>query len=394
MKKRSQKSRLLIGYAISGLGDQFYIFAIPLLLLSKTHSSIIMGLLTAMEYLPTALFGLTIGPIFDIWPRKKVMLISLLMQAILVVCAPLLIIKDIPIFWILVAVFLFGTFDLITWTGYQIFIAESVDNNELSTVSGQVGLISAIQKTFGPGIAAIIINLVNYAGGFLLDALSFGYLTYVVKDYEPLNREPGYFENKRSFKSSAKNGWTFLFSQPIIKWIIISFFVANIGFQAVVPMLTFLLRQVMKTSVNMISVFFSIAAIASIIGNFIYLRLNKKIKLGLQLVLIGIMIALGFVLMLNVKSFIMVTCGYAIVSFGSVWSQANFFTVIQSKTPNRYKGTITSIATSLTRLIGPIMSVFSGVLIRYEVHSIFVIAIFCMVVSVAMTFTSKLSRLD
>lgn len=98
MKKRSQKSRLLIGYAISGLGDQFYIFAIPLLLLSKTHSSIIMGLLTAMEYLPTALFGLTIGPIFDIWPRKKVMLISLLMQAILVVCAPLLIIKDIPIF--------------------------------------------------------------------------------------------------------------------------------------------------------------------------------------------------------------------------------------------------------------------------------------------------------
>lgn len=394
MKKKAQKSQLLIGYAISGLGDQFYIFAIPLLLLSKTHSSVIMGLLTAVEYLPTALFGLTIGPLFDIWSRKKVMLVSLLMQAILVICAPLLIIKNAPLVWTLAAIFFFGTFDLITWTGYQILIAEAVKPDELSTVSGQVGLISAVQKTFGPGIAAIIIRIVNYAGGFLLDALSFGYLTYVVKDYEPIKTAAVGSKKQSSFKKSAKDGLTFLFSNSALKWIVASFFVANIGFQAVVPMLTFLLKQVMKISVNMISVFFSIAAIASIIGNFIYLRLNKKIKLGRQLVLIGEMIGLGFALMLDVKSFIMVTCGYAIVSFGSVWSQANFFIVIQSKTPARYKGTITSIATSLTRLIGPVMSICSGMLVKYEVHSIFVIAILCMVVSVIMTFAGNLFRLD
>ncbi|WP_187158149.1 hypothetical protein [Lactobacillus apis] len=49
MKKLKEESKLLLGYAISGMGDQFYIFAIPLLMLSKTHSSIIMGLLTAVE---------------------------------------------------------------------------------------------------------------------------------------------------------------------------------------------------------------------------------------------------------------------------------------------------------------------------------------------------------
>ncbi|WP_258365301.1 MFS transporter [Lactobacillus helveticus] len=81
---KKQSTQLLIGYTISGLGDQFYTFAIPLLMLTRSHSSITMGLLTAMEYLPTALFGIIIGSIFDIFSRKNIMLYSLLMQSILI----------------------------------------------------------------------------------------------------------------------------------------------------------------------------------------------------------------------------------------------------------------------------------------------------------------------
>lgn len=394
MKKLSQKSKLLLGYAISGLGDQFYTFAIPLLILSKTHSSIIMGLLTAVEYLPTALFGLTIGPIFDIYSRKKIMVISLIMQMLLVISAPILIMNNAPISLILLIVFLFGSFDLVSWTGYQIFIAESVTDSELSTVSGQVGLISSVQKTFGPGIAAIVINLINYLGGFLLDALSFGYLTYVIKDYKPINKKVKSSNKNGTFKSSAKEGLNFLYRQHTIKWFIASFFVANIGFQSVIPMLTYLLKQSMHVSVNMVSVFFTIAAVSSITGNFIYIHLNKKIKLGFQVIAIGLLIAFGFLTMLNVNSFVLVTLGYAVVSFGSVWAQANFFTVIQSRTPDKYKGTITSIATSLTRIIGPVMSLLSGIMIKFEVHSIFWVAAFCMVLSVVISFTGKLNKLE
>ena len=394
MKKLSQKSKLLLGYAISGLGDQFYTFAIPLLILSKTHSSIIMGLLTAVEYLPTALFGLTIGPIFDIYSRKKIMVISLIMQMLLVISAPILIMNNAPISLILLIVFLFGSFDLVSWTGYQIFIAESVTDSELSTVSGQVGLISSVQKTFGPGIAAIVINLINYLGGFLLDALSFGYLTYVIKDYKPINKKVKSSNKKGTFKSSAKEGLNFLYRQHTIKWFIASFFVANIGFQSVIPMLTYLLKQSMHVSVNMVSVFFTIAAVSSITGNFIYIHLNKKIKLGFQVIAIGLLIAFGFLTMLNVNSFVLVTLGYAVVSFGSVWAQANFFTVIQSRTPDKYKGTITSIATSLTRIIGPVIFVIIVIMIKFEVHSIFWLAAFCMVLSVVISFTGKLNKLE
>ena len=164
-----QDKKLLIGYAISGFGDQFYTFAIPLLLLTRSRSAILMGLLTAMEYLPTALFGLVIGSIFDKYSRKKIMFFSLIMQATLILIIPLLILHDFPIALVLFMIFLIGTFDLMSWTGYQILISESVSENELSKISGTVGLISSIQKTFGPGIAAIIVNLFNYLGGCRLD---------------------------------------------------------------------------------------------------------------------------------------------------------------------------------------------------------------------------------
>ena len=392
MKKLKEESKLLLGYAISGMGDQFYIFAIPLLMLSKTHSSIIMGLLTAVEYLPTALFGLIIGPIYDIYSRKRIMLISLVMQMLLILCVPILTANNVSIYLILLIVFLLGSFDLISWTGYQIFIAESVDTEELSSVSGKVGLISSIQKTFGPGISAIIINLLNYMGGFLLDSLSFGYLALVIRNYQPLHEEKN-ATAQSSFKKGTKDGIKFLFSQHTIKWLIISFLVANIGFQSVIPMLTFVLKQAMNLSVNMVSIFFTVSAVASIIGNFAYLHLNKKFKIGFQLVMIGLLIALYFSIMLNTKSFIMVTSGYALVSFGSVWSQANFFTIIQAKTPTQYKGTITAVSTSLTRIIGPIMSLVSGVLVNCEVHLIFIVAVICLVASVLLNFVSGLNNL-
>lgn len=149
----------------------------------------------------------------------------------------------------------------------------------------------------------------------------------------------------------------------------------------------------MKVSVNMVSIFYTVAAIASILGNFIYLRINKSMRLGTQMIMIALLIMGGFLIMLDVQSFIWVTFGYALVSFGSVWSQANFFTVIQAETPSKFKGTITSISTSLTRIIGPVMSLISGFLIKAEVHSIFIVAAICMSFSILITVVTGLGKL-
>ncbi|WEV38259.1 hypothetical protein OZX58_05855 [Lactobacillus sp. ESL0680] len=37
-KNFNNKRKLLLGYAVSGFGDQFYTFAVPLLMLTINHS--------------------------------------------------------------------------------------------------------------------------------------------------------------------------------------------------------------------------------------------------------------------------------------------------------------------------------------------------------------------
>lgn len=389
---KKQSTQLLIGYTISGLGDQFYTFAIPLLMLTRSHSSITMGLLTAMEYLPTALFGIIIGSIFDIFSRKNIMLYSLLMQSILILIIPLITVYKFPIWLILITIFFIGTFDLISWTGYQILISESVTTAELSDVSGKIGLISSIQKTVSPGISAVVVNLLNYLGGFILDFLSFLYLAITVKKLHIEQPTPN--SKKKNIKRILSDGIKFLINQHEIKWMVLSFLAANIGFQLIIPMLTFILKQRMHVSIDKISLLFTISSIASIIGNFIYLRYGKKIKLGLQLIAIGLLITLGFILMLDLKSFWLFLIGYAIVSFGSVWAQANFFTIIQSRTPNKYKGMVTSTSTSLTRITGPFIAILSGIIIKVSYELLFSLAILCMLLSIGITLLSKLYKLD
>ncbi|NRO35687.1 MFS transporter [Lactobacillus helveticus] len=389
---KKQSTQLLIGYTISGLGDQFYTFAIPLLMLTRSHSSITMGLLTAMEYLPTALFGIIIGSIFDIFSRKNIMLYSLLMQSILILIIPLITVYKFPIWLILITIFFIGTFDLISWTGYQILISESVTTAELSDVSGKIGLISSIQKTVSPGISAVVVNLLNYLGGFILDFLSFLYLAITVKKLHIEQPTPN--SKKKNIKRILSDGIKFLINQHEIKWMVLSFLAANIGFQLIIPMLTFILKQRMHVSIDKISLLFTISSIASIIGNFIYLRYGKKIKLGLQLIAIGLLITLGFILMLDLKSFWLFLIGYAIVSFGSVWAQANFFTIIQSRTPNKYKGMVTSTSTSLTRITGPFIAILSGIIIKVSYELLFSLAILCMLLSIGITLLNKLYKLD
>lgn len=389
---KKQSTQLLIGYTISGLGDQFYTFAIPLLMLTRSHSSITMGLLTAMEYLPTALFGIIIGSIFDIFSRKNIMLYSLLMQSILILIIPLITVYKFPIWLILITIFFIGTFDFISWTGYQILISESVTTAELSDVSGKIGLISSIQKTVSPGISAVVVNLLNYLGGFILDFLSFLYLAITVKKLHIEQPTPN--SKKKNIKRILSDGIKFLINQHEIKWMVLSFLAANIGFQLIIPMLTFILKQRMHVSIDKISLLFTISSIASIIGNFIYLRYGKKIKLGLQLIAIGLLITLGFILMLDLKSFWLFLIGYAIVSFGSVWAQANFFTIIQSRTPNKYKGMVTSTSTSLTRITGPFIAILSGIIIKVSYELLFSLAILCMLLSIGITLLNKLYKLD
>ena len=74
---RSRNFRLLwIGEGISLLGDQFYLIALPWLVLSLTGNPLAVGTVLAMAGIPRALFMLVVGALTDRFTPRKLMINS------------------------------------------------------------------------------------------------------------------------------------------------------------------------------------------------------------------------------------------------------------------------------------------------------------------------------
>ena len=79
---------LWIGHLISHAGDSIYAIALPWMILEMTGSKSLTGLVSMSAYLPALIFGLYAGVVVDHYNRKRVMIISDILRALLVGVIP------------------------------------------------------------------------------------------------------------------------------------------------------------------------------------------------------------------------------------------------------------------------------------------------------------------
>src|SRR6185295_19732466 len=78
------------GQTISNLGSSFTEFALPLLIFKLTGSALNLAISSATTFLPYLLFGLLIGAWVDRVNRKRLMIITDLLRALILASIPLL----------------------------------------------------------------------------------------------------------------------------------------------------------------------------------------------------------------------------------------------------------------------------------------------------------------
>src|SRR3954453_13682831 len=101
------------GQTISNLGSSFTQWAVPLLVFQLSHSAVNLGVAVAATFLPYLLFGLPIGAWVDRVDRKRLMILTDLLRALLLASIPLLAALDqLPLWWIYTAGFLISTLSI------------------------------------------------------------------------------------------------------------------------------------------------------------------------------------------------------------------------------------------------------------------------------------------
>jgi predicted MFS family arabinose efflux permease len=174
---------LWIGEGISLLGDQFYMIALPWLVLSLTGNALAVGTVMAIAGIPRALFMLVGGALIDRFTPRKLMINSNLARMVLTGLLAVLVATNLIQIWMLYALALFfGLADAFFFPAQTSIVPQLVDKDQLQQGNAVIHGTATLSLIVGPILAAAAISWLDggvthsisgMALAFGLDSLSF-----------------------------------------------------------------------------------------------------------------------------------------------------------------------------------------------------------------------------
>ena len=164
----------LIGGTISFLGDQFYLVALPWLVLQQTASAMAMGAIMMAGAIPRALLMLMGGAVSDRMSARKIMMGTATARTICVTVIGLLVWLRVLQTWELYALaFAFGVADAFAAPAQSAYMPSLVKREQMVAASSVSQSTAQLTTIVGPVPAGFVIQALGIAWAFFLDAISF-----------------------------------------------------------------------------------------------------------------------------------------------------------------------------------------------------------------------------
>ena len=165
---------LWIGNTVSGCGDQFFLVALPWLILQLTGSGAVLGGIMMVEAIPRAALMLVGGAVTDrVSPRKIMILTAALRTLLVATLAAFIWTHHVEIWHIYVLSFFFGVADAFAAPAAQTFLPSLVAPAQLPAANALSQGTQQIAMLAMPAPAGIIIAAFGVAWAFSIDAISF-----------------------------------------------------------------------------------------------------------------------------------------------------------------------------------------------------------------------------
>jgi MFS family permease len=165
---------LWLGGAVSAFGDQFYLVALPWLVLQLTGSNLAVGTVLMCAAIPRAVLMLGGGAVSDRIAPRRIMLTTASTRTIFVGAVGLLVWLHIVQLWHLgVLAFAFGVADAFGLPAFQSLLPQLIEREQLPSANAAFQSVYQIAMMVGPAPAGIAIKAFGIASAFFIDAVSF-----------------------------------------------------------------------------------------------------------------------------------------------------------------------------------------------------------------------------
>lgn len=346
------------------------------LVLKLTNSAFLLGVVSALQFLPVLLFSLFAGVIIDRFPKRRLLLFtqtSLMISAFIL--ATLTAFRIIAYWEILLLATFTGLINTIDTPTRQAFIIDLVGKSDLMNAIALNSSIFNAARIIGPGIAGLLIGKLGYAICFYLNAASFiaVIVGIIFINVEGIASKAS--ELKNNIFADLKEGLKYIRNTPIITMTVLMIAVLStfsMNFNILVPVFA---KNILHQEATGYGFLMSAMGTGALVGALTLASISGK---GVKpIYLFGGGLGLGlFQLFLGIQSnyistvILLALCGWFMITFSA---SAN--TTIQLNTDDEFRGRVMSIYSLVFGGVTPIGAMYAGSLAqKFGSHITFVIS--------------------
>ena len=361
---RHRNYRLFFGgQLISLIGTWMQSVAQAWLILTLTNDPFMLGLVSAIQWLPVLFLGLFGGIVADALPKRRTLIATQVsMMALAAILGVLVQLEAIEIWMILVIAFLLGLANAVDMPVRQAFAVEMVGRDDVVNAVALNSAMFNMARIVGPAVAGLCIAAFGLAAAILLNAASFlavivGLL--IMRDEElaspPLLPRP---RSVRAVGANLAEGLRYVRATPLVLMAtlvvgVVSTFAMN--FNVLVPPYA---RDVLGQKADGLGFLMATMGIGSLVAALTLARAGRPSPWAIVggALLLGIAeIAAGFA-----QAYALGLGLLFLVGLGGVGMTATANTTIQLVVPDQLRGRVMAIYLTVFAGATPIGGLFAG----------------------------------
>ena len=378
---------LWIGEGISLLGDQFYMIALPWLVLQLTGSALALGTVMALGGIPRALFLLIGGAFVDRFSPRSVMMTSNFARLVLVVLMSVLVLtNNISLGMLYVFALAFGLADSFYFPGQSAIVPQLLKEDQLQAGNTFVQGTAQLSLFLGPVLAGGLIALLGHAAtadsapgtqgigiAFGIDALTFvaSLLCLTLMHVPAIIKQAG---EQQNVIESIKEGFAYLWSQSALRVFFLLIIAMNfLILGPVIVGIPVLAATRLAEGAAAFGIIMSAFGGGALLG--IILSSVLPLKSGrFGAMLLGIISFMGFgvALMPLFSSTVVVAVIMLVIGMANGYVNIHFFTWLQKLIPQELMGRVMSLLMFSSIGLAPVSNALAGVILEINLNALFI----------------------
>lgn len=256
------------GQAINDLGSMITIVALPLVVVLRLHGSTFdVGLVEALEWLPTAIISLPVGAWADRRHKRPLLILSNIGQAMAIGTVPLLAaVGGLTFGAVLVVAAVTGVFNMLFQLSYSNYLRSLVAKELLQRANSRFQATGSATRVGGPGVAGILVSAFGAPFALIGDACSFIVSAVTILSIRVVEPEESRSSRTTPYRAAIREGISFVFADPLLRSLVLSMSLSNFCLTAIGAIEIPYLARNLSASPAAIGTMIAIGALGGIAG--------------------------------------------------------------------------------------------------------------------------------